>query len=196
MKGEAVGAAVAKLRALLARPEVKAGIARQADERASWRYGTAADDPIVEIAEELRRVRLIDTGKLAEGAPGTLLAEIRKEQSGELSRWLGRVKRAADEGDADFFENVAKALRLIEAKPSAARDAEYFALGVLRDFRRAGIEPTRADIRETVERILSAIGGRTSGDPSWKRIFRHPELAGLRQRRRGEEPQRLPEGWE
>lgn len=187
-----LSAITAKLGAILSDPKVRAALDRIADENAAWRFGSSRHDRIAKIAVELEGVRLIDQNKL-DAAPGSPNAEIRKLQKADLSQWLSRVKRAVDEGDADFFDDIAQALRLIEAKPSAARDHAYFALGVLRDFRRAGIEPTRADIREEVERILFGIADRTSGDPAWKRIWKHRELAGLRQRRRGEEPQRLPE---
>jgi hypothetical protein len=195
--------AMSALRALFSKPEVKAAVASRGDENASWRYGTAADDPLVKIAEELRRVRRIDPENL-KAEPGSLLAEVRKDQERELSAWLTKVKRAVDEGNVKFFEDIAKALPKL-GKPSATKDAEHFALLTVREFRRAGIEPTKGDVEKEVKRFIARLETPEFGEPTepqfkraqgmvkWPKIWKtHPELVTLRGGNKSK-PQRLPE---
>jgi hypothetical protein len=113
------------------------------------------------------------------------------------------VKRAVDNGDADFFKAVAEALRLIEAKPSAAKDAKHFALLTVREFRRLGIEPAKRAVQEEVARFIARLEKPEFGEPGeykrpkggvkWPEVWKsHPELATLRGRNK-RKPQRLPE---
>jgi hypothetical protein len=193
----------AKLRALFSKPEVRAMVARRDEELAAWQYGTAASDSIVAITEELRRVRRIDPDNL-EAEHGSPLAEVRKEQARELSAWLLKVKRAVDTGDVGFFDNVAKALPKL-GKPSAASDARFFALLVAREFRRAGIEPTKGDVEREVKRFIARLETPEFGEPTepqykraqgmvkWQEVWKsHPELVTLRGGNKSK-PQRLPE---
>jgi hypothetical protein len=191
----------AKLRALFSKPEVRAMVARRDEELAAWQYGTAASDPIVAITEELRRVRRIDPENL-KAEPGSLLAEVRKDQERELSAWLTKVKRAVDEGNVKFFEDIAKSLPKL-GKPYAVSDARFFALIITREFRRAGIEPTKGDVEKEVKRFIARVETPEFGEPGeykraqggvkWPKVWKsHPELATLRGGNKSK-PQRLPE---
>ena len=176
-------------------------VARRDEELAAWQYGTAASDPIVAITEELRRVRRIDPENL-KAEPGSLLSEVRKDQERELSAWLTKVKRAVDEGNVEFFKDIAKALPKL-GKPSAAKDAKHFALLTVREFRRLGIEPTKGDVEKEVKRFIARVETPEFGEPGeykrpkggvkWPEVWKsHPELATLRGRNK-RKPQRLPE---
>jgi len=185
-----------KLRALFADPRFEL-FQKQCREEAKvieeWRFGkTGGLERIVEIAEELERVRRIDLGKL-EVPKSSNMARIRSAQKRELSQWLTRIKRAVDEGDSLFFEDIAQALRMLTEKPSVTRDARFFALLVVREFREAGIEPGKADVREEVERRLAEADSLLKSSPNWQRDVwpSHPELASLQERAKGAMPRRL-----
>lgn len=149
---------------------------------------------IFETANLLARHRY---GKIGGAEQQVRLAEkIRRRGRGDgyqAAKLAEIMARALDAGDADFFAGLGKAQALATSKPSATSDAVLFALIVARDFRAAGIEPTKADVRDEVTDLM-AKEGRAMGEPRWQRDVwpSHPELATLGERRRGQERQRLP----
>lgn len=158
-----------------------------------YRYGNEPDK-IVELADEIRRISLIDENSLA-GNPDSPTAQIRKAQSQELSEWLQKVKDAATKGDPEFFEDTAKAIRFLKTQRSAKSEVIHYARLTLADYRRAGIEPRKADIKEEVLRFRKEISGRVD-TVSWQRdVWPLHYFAGIEDRTKGESPRPLPDEW-
>lgn len=126
-----------------------------------------------------------------------LAEKLRNAKQGETFQSSGlekEINRALLAGDAAFFSDLCKAHGMTEAQPSATNDARFFALIITRDFRHLGMNPTKGDVREEVERLIEK-HGRSKGTVRWQRDVwpSHPELESLPHRGKAEALQRMPE---
>lgn len=146
---------------------------------------------LLETANELATLRY---GKISGIEKRVILAEMIRQGGNLRSQLCQRVFAALADGDTDFLNDLTKALEMVKEKPNATRDARFWALSTVRQFRLADIEPTKADVREHVEALMRKMN-RARGGVRWQRDVwpSHPELAALPDRKRGETPNRLPE---
>lgn len=163
-------------------------INRQKELIDSWRYGkTGGIEGIVSLADQLREIRGIDAEETkANPSDSDIRALVRRMNAEKLAAWNARVKDAVDKGDREFFKDVAKAIELAQKSenPPAAWDAQYWAVMFADDFRSKGIEPTKQQVREAVEKFRDE-NGRNAGTVTWQDIWKHPDLAGLKDGKRG-----------
>jgi hypothetical protein len=157
--------------------------------------GCADSIRVFETANLLAKLRY---GKIGGIERRVKLAEkLRNVKQGETVQSSGiekEINRALLADDRAIFSDLDKAYAMIDAQPSATSDARFFALIITRDFRLAGMEPTKGDVREEVERLMEK-HGRSKGTVKWQRDVwpSHPELVSLPHRGKAKAPQRLPE---
>jgi hypothetical protein len=157
--------------------------------------GCADSIRVFETANLLAKHRY---GKIGGIERRVILAEkLRNVKQGETVQSSGiekEINRALLADDRAIFSDLDKAYAMIDAQPSATSDARFFALIITRDFRLAGMEPTKGDVREEVKRLMKK-HGRSKGTVKWQRDVwpSHPELVSLPHRRKAKAPQRLPE---
>lgn len=170
--------------------ELVRGLFKDAESLARYRYGAKSNViNVVRLAEEVRRCRKIDPNNAT------------SSDLENLSAYLQRVKAATDKGDADFFRTLADAVALAHDSyaPPASREALHFALIIVQRYRMAGLTPTKSDVREEVERMRAEMGRPRGRDGEgakilWQRdVWKHPDLAGLKERKRGQVPVPLPD---
>jgi len=159
---------------------------------ATYLYGNATNrQSLIALAEEVKFCRNLDPAK-ASGRELTI-----------LSRFLSRVKSATDKLDVQFFRDLSEAVDLARAAhiPAGSREALYIAMLIRQIFTSVGLTPTKADIKREVKRLQKILGrrGGPEGDGAtilWQRdVWKHPELADLKVRTKGQSPVYLPEAW-
>ena len=163
---------------------------KESELEAKFRYEAKYRRPEwMELAEMLRRCRYIDPANCSDTEADMLL------------RYDAKVKAATQSGDRDSLLALAEARKIAHDSevPPRSREALYGAILVVRGYRLAGLTPTKNDIRDEVERDWVNLGRweltERQKQDVWKRVWKHPEFAGLEQRYNGQPPIPYPEEW-
>ena len=159
---------------------------------ARYLYGKAADrKSVITLAEEVKFCRNLNPDQAS------------KSEIKVLTRFLKRVKYATDNLDVEFFRDLSEAVDLVRAAqlPPGSREALYVARYIHEVYINSGLEPTKADIKREVIRIMKIVGRRGGSDNKgatvlWQRdVWKHPEFSLVKERTKGHAPIYLPEIW-